>query len=71
VGNVDTFIVCEWFLLKSAKDPFLGVDPLDNMCHYVSGIWNGLLSNLVYLRTCLAWWHRCHYGNPQGAIGEG
>jgi hypothetical protein len=27
VGKVDTFMVCGWFLLESAKDQFLGVDP--------------------------------------------
>jgi hypothetical protein len=27
VGKVATFMVCEWFLLESAKDRFLGVDP--------------------------------------------
>jgi hypothetical protein len=38
VGKVATFIVCGWFLLESAKDRFLGVDPQDNMCHHVSGM---------------------------------
>jgi hypothetical protein len=28
VGKVAIFMVCGWFLLKSAKDRFLGVDPL-------------------------------------------
>jgi hypothetical protein len=27
VGKVATFMVCGWFLLESAKDRFLGVDP--------------------------------------------
>jgi hypothetical protein len=27
VGKVATFMVCGWFLLKSAKDRFLGVSP--------------------------------------------
>jgi hypothetical protein len=38
VGKVATFMVCGWFLLKSAKDRFLGVDPQDNMCHNVSSM---------------------------------
>jgi hypothetical protein len=27
VGKEATFMVCGWFLLESAKDRFLGVDP--------------------------------------------
>jgi hypothetical protein len=27
VGNMATFMVCRWFLLESAKDWFLGVNP--------------------------------------------
>jgi hypothetical protein len=27
VGKVATFTACGWFLLESAKDRFLGVDP--------------------------------------------
>jgi hypothetical protein len=27
-----------WQVLESAKDPFLGVDPQDNMCCHVSGM---------------------------------
>jgi hypothetical protein len=27
VGKVANFMVCGWFLLESAKDRFLGVDP--------------------------------------------
>jgi hypothetical protein len=38
VGKVATFIVCRWFVLESAKDRFLGVDPQDNPGHHVSGI---------------------------------
>jgi hypothetical protein len=41
MGKVATFIVCGLFLLKSAKDRFLGVNPPppeDNMCHHVSGM---------------------------------
>jgi hypothetical protein len=38
VGKVATFMVCGWFLLKLAKDQFLGVDPQDNMRHHVSGM---------------------------------
>jgi hypothetical protein len=28
VGKIVTFMVCGWLLLESAKDRFLGVDPL-------------------------------------------
>jgi hypothetical protein len=28
VGKVATFMACGWLLLESAKDQFLGVDPL-------------------------------------------
>jgi hypothetical protein len=38
VGEVAIFMVCEWFLLESAKDWLLGVDPQDNMCYHVSGM---------------------------------
>jgi hypothetical protein len=38
VGKVATFMVCEWFLLESAKDRFLVVDPQDNLCHHVSSM---------------------------------
>jgi hypothetical protein len=38
VEKVATFMVCGWFLLESAKDLFLGVDPQDNMFHHVSGM---------------------------------
>jgi hypothetical protein len=40
VEKVATFMVCGWFLLESAKDQFLGVDPPppDNLCHHVSGM---------------------------------
>jgi hypothetical protein len=38
VEKVATFMVCGRFLLESAKDRFLGVDPYDSMCHHVSGI---------------------------------
>jgi hypothetical protein len=38
VGKVATFMVCGWFLLESAKDRFLGVEPQDNMCHNVFGM---------------------------------
>jgi hypothetical protein len=38
VGKVATFMVCVQFLLKSAKDRFLGVDPQDNLCHNVSSM---------------------------------
>jgi hypothetical protein len=35
VGKVTTFMVCGWFLLKSAKDQLLGVNPQGNMCRHV------------------------------------
>jgi hypothetical protein len=35
---VAIFMVYGWFLLKSAKDRFLGVDPQDKLCHHVSGM---------------------------------
>jgi hypothetical protein len=35
VGKVATFKVSGWFLLESAKDQFLGVDPQDSMCCHV------------------------------------
>jgi hypothetical protein len=38
IGKVATFMVCGWFLLESAKDWFLGVDPQNNICHHVSGM---------------------------------
>jgi hypothetical protein len=38
VRKVATFMVGGRFLLESAKDRFLGVDPQDNMCHHVSGM---------------------------------
>jgi hypothetical protein len=38
VGKVATFMVYGWFLLESANDRFLRVDPQDNMCHHVSGM---------------------------------
>jgi hypothetical protein len=40
VEKVKTFTICGWFLLESAKDWFLGVDPAphDNIYHHVSGM---------------------------------
>jgi hypothetical protein len=38
VGKVSTFMVCGWFLLESAEDRFLGVDPEENMCHHMFGM---------------------------------
>jgi hypothetical protein len=38
MGKVCTFMVGGRFLLKSAKDQFLGVDHQHNMCHHVSGM---------------------------------
>jgi hypothetical protein len=39
VGKVATFMVCGCFLLQSAKDWFLGVDPpQDNICHHMYGV---------------------------------
>jgi hypothetical protein len=37
-GKAATFMVCGWFLLKSAKDWFLAVDPKGNMCRHVSSM---------------------------------
>jgi hypothetical protein len=40
VGKVATFMVCRWFLLESAKDRFLDVDPQDNIyCHAFDMEW--------------------------------
>jgi hypothetical protein len=38
LGKVATFKVCGWFLLESAKDRFLGVDPQDNMFLHMSSM---------------------------------
>jgi hypothetical protein len=38
VGKVATFMVCGRFLLESAKNQFLGVDPQDNMYCHVFGM---------------------------------
>jgi hypothetical protein len=38
MGKVATFMICVWFLLKSAKHWFLGVDPRDKLCQHVSGM---------------------------------
>jgi hypothetical protein len=55
VGKVATFKVCQWFLLKSAKDRFLGVDPPPRTtCVATCLVWNDLLNNYVHLRMCLA-----------------
>jgi hypothetical protein len=45
VGKVDTFMVCGWFLLESAKDRFLGVDPPRTTCAATCSVWKGLLIN--------------------------
>jgi hypothetical protein len=38
VGKLATFMVGGWFMLKSAKDQFLGVNPQNNICHHLSGM---------------------------------
>jgi hypothetical protein len=44
-GKVSTFMVCGWFLLESAKDRFLGVDPSRTTCAATCLVWNNLLTN--------------------------
>jgi hypothetical protein len=44
VEKVATFMVFGWFLLESAEDRFLGVNPQDSLCHHVL-VWDGLLYN--------------------------
>jgi hypothetical protein len=39
VGKVSVFMVCGWFLLESAKDRFLGADPLGQ--HVPPCVWYG------------------------------
>jgi hypothetical protein len=53
VGKVATFMVCGWFLLESAKDQFLGVNPPppNNLCHKCL-VWNNLLTNSDCFREC-------------------
>jgi hypothetical protein len=41
--KVDNFMVCGWFLLESAKDQFLGLDPLGQH----------VLPRVQYGMTCL------------------
>jgi hypothetical protein len=39
-------MVCGWFLLESAKDQFLGVDPPPRItCATMCLVWNNLLTN--------------------------
>jgi hypothetical protein len=45
VGKVATFMVYGWFLLESAKDRFLGVDPPGQ--HVPLGVWNGTTCSLI------------------------
>jgi hypothetical protein len=45
VGKVATFMICEWFLLKLAKDRLLGVDPPLSGQH--------VPSRVCYGKTCL------------------
>jgi hypothetical protein len=45
VGKVATFMVCGRFLLESAKDQFLGVDPPRTTCATMCSVWNNLLTN--------------------------
>jgi hypothetical protein len=43
-----------WHVLQSAKDLFLGVDPLPprTTCAATCLVWNGLLNKLVHSETC-------------------
>jgi hypothetical protein len=45
VGKVATFMVCGWFLLDSARDRFLGVDPLGQ--HVPPRVWYGTTCLLI------------------------
>jgi hypothetical protein len=45
VGKVATFMVCGRFLLESAKDRFLGVDPLGQ--HIPPHVWYGMTCLLI------------------------
>jgi hypothetical protein len=45
VGKVATFMVCGWFFLDSARDRFLGVDPLGQ--HVPPRVWYGTTCLLI------------------------
>jgi hypothetical protein len=45
VGKVATFMVCGWFLLDSARDRFLGVDPLGQ--YVTPRVWYGTTCLLI------------------------
>jgi hypothetical protein len=47
VGKVATFMICEWFLLKLAKDRLLGVDPPVSGQHVPSRVCYGMTCLLV------------------------
>jgi hypothetical protein len=49
---VATFMVCEWFLLKSTKDRFLGVDSPRTNYVTMCLVWNNLLTNYDYFSEC-------------------
>jgi hypothetical protein len=53
VGKVATFMVCRWFLLKSAKDQFLGVDHLGQTVSPC--VWHGTACWLIKIcfRECV------------------
>jgi hypothetical protein len=45
VGKFATFMVCRWFLFRSAKDRFLGVDPTGQ--HVSPHVWYGTACLLI------------------------
>jgi hypothetical protein len=53
VGKVASFMVDGWFLLESAKDQILGVDPPMKICSTTCPVWNSLLTNQGTLGMCL------------------